>query len=76
LLSAVRKSEAEVFDVVDGLIEQVCDVGVEEGVNDASTSPVADDEPEVAEDAELMRHSGAFHSDSRGEVADGGWRVA
>ena len=48
MLSAVRKSEAEVFDVVDGLIEQVCDVGVEEGVNDASTSPVADDEPEVA----------------------------
>jgi hypothetical protein len=56
------------FDVEDRLIEQVGDVGVVEGVDDAPPAPLADHEPEVAKHAQLMRDRGAFHPDRQGEL--------
>jgi Chromate resistance exported protein len=59
-LSMIRDDEqllalAEpVFDGLYGLVEQVGDVGVVEGVDDVAAAPFADHEPEVAQDAQLL----------------------
>ena len=46
------------LDVVDGLLEQDADVAVVEGVDDPAPLRVADDEAEVAEQAELVGDGG------------------
>jgi len=62
--------ESDVFDVVDGLVEQVGDVVVVERVDGMSSLTLADDEVEVAEDAELVRDGGLLHLDRLCEFAD------
>ena len=64
-------AEPQVFDVEDGLVEQVGDVRIVEGVDDAAAVPFADHEPEVSEDAQLLGDGGAFHLDGGGELAHG-----
>ena len=69
-------AESDVLDVVDGLVEQVGDVGVVERVDDGPSAAVADDEAEMAEDAELVGDGRLFHLDRVGELADGSRRFA
>jgi hypothetical protein len=64
-------AEAEVFDVVDGLVEQVGDVRVVEGVDDAAAASFADYEAEVPKDAQLLGDGGPFHPDGIRQFANG-----
>ena len=57
--------------VENRLIKQVRNVRVVEGIDDAPTTPLADDEPEVAKDAQLVRDCGAFHLNRQGEFIHG-----
>jgi hypothetical protein len=49
------QSGAQVLDMRNGLVKQFADVVVVEVVNDASTVPMADDQPEVPQEAKLVR---------------------
>jgi hypothetical protein len=68
---ALDKSKAQVLDMEDRLIEQVRDVRVMEGVDDAPPAPLADHETEVAKHAQLVRHRGALHPNGQGEFVHG-----
>ena len=59
------------LDMEDRLIEQVGDVRVVERVDDAPAAPLADNEPEVAQHAQLVRHRRAFHLNRQGEFVHG-----
>ena len=69
-------AEAKVFDMEDGLFEQVGDVGVVKGVDDAAAAPFADHEAEVTQDTQLLRDGGAFHRYRLGKFADRAWALA
>jgi hypothetical protein len=56
------------LDVIDRFFQKHADVGVMQGVDDRSSLPVADHEPKVAQDAELMRDRGLPHTDGLREV--------
>ena len=60
-LLALDESKAQVLNMEDRLIEQVRDMRVMEGVDDTPPAPLADNEPEVAQDAKLVRDGGTFH---------------
>ena len=51
------------FDVEDGLVEQVGDVRIVEGIDDAAAAPFANHEPEASKDAQLLGDGGPFHLD-------------
>ena len=59
------------LDVGDRLVEQVRDVVVMQVVDDVTAVAPADDESEVAQDAELMGHRGRLHPYRLGQLADG-----
>src|SRR5439155_6469 len=63
-------AEAEVFDVEDGLVEQVGDVRVVQRVDDLAAAALADYEPEVSEDPQLVRDGRLLHVDGVGELAN------
>ena len=46
---------ANVLDMRDGLLEQFPDMIVVEVIDDAAPIPMADDQPEVAQETKLMR---------------------
>jgi hypothetical protein len=75
-LFALDKSKAQVLDMEHGLIEQVRDVRVVEGVHDAPPAPLADHQPEVAKHAQLVRHRGALHPHGQGEFVHGAGSLA
>jgi hypothetical protein len=64
------------LDVVDRLLEQVGDVRVMQGVDDGAPASLADDESEVAEEAQLVRDRRAFHLDGCGKLVDRAGTVA
>ena len=49
------------FDMEDRLLEQIGYVRVVQRVHDGPTVPLADDETEVAEDAQLVRDGRGLH---------------
>src|SRR5205085_2269148 len=76
LLDALGVAKPKVFDVIDGLVEQVGNVGVVKGVDDGAAASFADYKTEVAEYAELLRHRRPFHRHRLGELADRAWSLA
>ena len=61
------------LDVVQRLIEEVGDVRIVQRVDDTATAPFADDEPQVAEQAQLVGDRRSFHSDRLGELVYRAW---
>lgn len=72
----VGGSETAVLDVVDGLIEQLANVAVVEGVDNGPPGPVAVDQTEVTEKAQLVGHGGLLHIDRGRQLADRAGAVA
>jgi len=56
-----------VLDVVQRLIEEVGDVRVVQRVDDLATSPLADNEPQVTEQTQLVRDRRRLHANRLGE---------
>jgi hypothetical protein len=63
-------AELDVLDVRHGLVEQVRHVVVVEVIDDPATLAVTDDEPEMAQDAQLMRDGGRLHRDGDRQLVD------
>ena len=58
------------LDVGDRLVEQVRDVVVVEVVDDVTALAMSDDEAEMAQQTQLVRHGGGLHADCLGELVD------
>lgn len=65
----VAEAEPQVLDVEEGLFQKLGDVAVVEGVDDGAATAFPGDEPEIAQQAELVGAGGGFHAHSIGEVA-------
>ncbi len=63
-------AEAQVLEVKYGLVEQLSDVRIVHRVDHATSIALTDNEPEVAQLAQLMRHSRRLHPDRRREFAE------
>lgn len=61
--------------VVDGLLEQGCDVVIVERVEHVSSLALANYQAEVTKRPQLMRDRGLFHLYGRGELANRAWRL-
>ena len=72
----VDRAEPDVFDVVDGFLEQNGNVAVVEGVDDPAPLALADDEAEVAEDPELVGDGGLLHRHSCSQLVHRAGRLA
>lgn len=59
----MRLEWADVLDATHGLIDQLRDVAVVQRVHDPSAVPLADDEPDVLEQPQLMRDRGLLQAD-------------
>jgi len=66
-LNRLRATKADVLDVVQRLIEEVGNVRVVQCVDDTSAASLADDEPQMAEQAQLVRDRRGLHADRLGE---------
>ena len=55
---AAAEGEPQVLDVVDGLVDERGDVVVVQLVDDVAAAPLADDEAQVAQDAQLLATGG------------------
>jgi hypothetical protein len=64
------KALVSVFDVRQGLVQEVGDVGVVERVDDVAAAAITDDEPEMAQEAQLVRHGGLLHPQRAREFTD------
>jgi hypothetical protein len=60
-----------VLGVIDGLVQEHRHVAVIQRVDDRSPGSLGVHEAQMAEHAELVGYSGAFHADGVGQVADG-----
>ena len=56
--------------MADGLAEELGDVVVVEVIDDPAPLPLAEDEPQVAEDSKLMGDGGGLHLDRGRELVD------
>ena len=64
------------LDVVDGLVEERCDVVVEESVDDVAAGAVAGHQPQGAQQAQLVGHRGLLHPDRGGQLGHGAGGLA
>ena len=60
-------TKADVLDVVQRLVQEVGNVRVMERVYDTAAAPLANDEPQVAEQAQLVGDCRSLHTDGLGE---------
>jgi len=67
LLDRLYVTKTDVLDVVQRLIQEVGNVRVMERVDDAAAAPLADDEPQVTEQAQLVGDRRSLHTDRLGE---------
>ena len=58
------------LDVMDGLVQELGDVGVVQAVHDPAAVPMADDETEGPQQAQLVGDRRLFHADRGGELRD------
>src|SRR5690349_14003064 len=76
VFEVVAASQAEVLDVEDGLVEEVGDVRVVQRIDHPASLALADDQAEMPEDAQLVRHRRWLHSDRLGDLTDRARRIA
>ena len=69
-------AEPQVFEVVGGVVEQIGDVRVVQGVDDLPPAPLADDEAKVTQQAQLVRDRGQLHPNRRRKLPDRMGRLA
>ncbi|OLT21079.1 hypothetical protein BJF79_46990 [Actinomadura sp. CNU-125] len=67
LRRAVGRPESQVFDVVDGLVEQFGDVVVVQGVDHRRSQAGAGDQAEVAQQPQMMGAGRLLHVHGVGE---------
>src|ERR1700726_3845131 len=63
-------AQAQVLDVVDGLVQQRGDVVVVQGVDDVLARAGAGDQAEVAQQAQLVGAGGQLHTGGLGQGGD------
>jgi hypothetical protein len=66
----VGETEAQVLGVRDGLGKERADVIIVQRIDDPSASTLAQDEPEVSQDAQLLGDRGLLHPDVLREDRD------
>jgi hypothetical protein len=72
----VGDAQAQVLDVVDGLVQEHCHVVVIQAVDDALAGPGAGDQAEVAQQAQLVGDRGLLHADRLGQAGHAARRLA
>jgi len=60
----------QVLNVRDGFVEQLADVVVMKRIDHIAALAMACDQPEMAQQAELVRHRRGFHADVLRQFAD------
>ena len=68
-IGTVRLAQAEMLDVVDGLVEELSDMAVIQPVDHGAATPFAIDQTERAQQAKLMGDSRLLHFDRSGELS-------
>lgn len=58
------------FDVVDGLVQELSDVVVVKPVNDAASVAIACDQTQCPQKSQLVRYRWLFHPHRAGQLAD------
>ncbi len=64
----VSAAEAQVLDVVHGLVEELGDVVVVQAVDDPAALPRAGDQTQRAQQPQLVRDRRLFHADGFGQL--------